>query len=542
MTPVDGFDVIPVPKKGEQQEPEPGADYHVFSASQVETFLTNCRAKWAWSRIARVPRIEGESAKLGTEVHTQLEGYLAGKPFDFTHEEGAGYIAAAGVHLLPEPNSPGMQIETEFRFQSPRTKFVWNGRIDLEIEDSGIIPGLSEDGGPTGVPAILDHKSTSAVRWAKTPETLKWDVQANLYAYAAIVKFRKPSVDLVWTYYQTKGSRSAHRVHLRVHSDHAAKAFRLIEDVAIEMAAYIDRAKSYVASVEGPPDIRGWVRENVPKNPGACRAYGGCPYGSVCQLSLQERMRANMSTDFDFLDSLQKRAEAEDGTKTSSTTEAAPPASMGVSDRDVPAPSGLPSWLLEPPKKPDAAVDVNPPEQNTAPVTLPPPPATETTTTAPATDAPTSEDKPKTRGRPKGSKNKPKDEPAPENVSPKVIADESEAAAPVNNAPAKDIFPDPDGFTLYIDCTPQGIDVTPAEDLIARAKDAIRNTDFDGKRVADYRFLPFGQGPGALLACVLEELSKAKPSHVVLHTYSPEAAIIVADLASKANFVVRGRS
>ena len=40
-----------------------------------------------------------------------------------------------------------VEIETEFRFQSPRTMFVWNGRKDLEIADSGIIPGLAEEGG-----------------------------------------------------------------------------------------------------------------------------------------------------------------------------------------------------------------------------------------------------------------------------------------------------------------------------------------------------------------------------------------------------------
>lgn len=521
------------------------ASPHTFSPSQVETYLA-CHRKWGFGRIAKVERIEGGAALLGSEVHAQLENYLAGKGLDFTHPKDAGYIAAAGVHLIPSPDDVAkypdqVGIETEFRFKSPATGFVWNGRKDLELADSRLIPDLvPPDSDP--VPAVLDHKSTGAIRWAKTPEDLRFDVQANIYAYALMTLRRVLVVDLVWVYYQTKGARAAKRTHLRVHHDHASRMFRLIENIAGPMAASLDAAPGHD---DGPPDLRGYVRTLKP-NPKACSMYGGCPYESVCQLSLNERMSANMSnSDASFFDSLKDRAADEDASK----------GVMGCAPEAVPAPNGIPSWLLGPahsvslysPTETPAATaadapGINPPESALPEVTLPPvaeaAPVAETATEKPKRTRRTKEqiaaDKASEESKPSQSETQAKDPPS-------AFASFTKAA---DDAAVDDTAKWAAGFTLYVDSFPVGVPYETTEKYIARAKDVFSETKFDGpngpETYGDYRFMPFGKGPGVLAALVMLELDADPPTHLVVSTGTPEGALAVSDLVARASFVVRG--
>lgn len=267
-----------------------------YSASQIETFLL-CRRKWAIAKIAGIRGQDKPSAALGTATHGELERYLDGGDFDFARKDGAGYVAAAGVHLLPPPKAPGVRIEVPFDFSSVRTRFAYTGRKDLEIEDTVVFPGLEG-----GVPGVSDHKTTSNLSWAKTPEALENDVQAMLYAYELAQQRPDASeLDLVWTYYQTRGGRSAKRVHLRVLPSHAERMFDAIETITTDMAEYEARAEA----LEGERlDV---VNQVVPPNPGACSAFGGCDHSAICQLTTKERMRALMSKS-SILDTLKARA------------------------------------------------------------------------------------------------------------------------------------------------------------------------------------------------------------------------------------------
>lgn len=545
---------------------------YTFSPSAVETWLS-CKRKWAWSKIAKVPKVDADSAMLGGEVHAQLEGYLAGQPFDFTHPKGAGYIAAAGVHLIPEPNAPGMAIEKEFRFTSPRTGYVWNGRKDLDVDDSIIIPGLEG-----GAPAVLDHKSTSNLRWKKTPDDLLWDVQANVYAHASMSERNAPAVDLVWVYYQTRGAKKAERTHLRMYRDHAERAFNIIEDIAMGMAGALRMA-------EDEADKHAFV-QSLPATPSHCEAYGGCPFRHLCQLSPEQSRPSlmNSTIDTNFVDSLKARAEQQDGV-------------MGMAAEAVPAPTALPDWLSSPSPTVSAApaayfapmptaimsniAPINPPEGL-------PFPAVDIRTLPGTIDLimveasiPAAETKPK--GRPRGSKNKPKDPEgadvmahteavakpvdAYEAVIAKVIAEgiedlntllgppskafaEGESAATdqhiymTYDARTNEPEPEPiaDGsFTLYLDCAPVGL-YTPVESFLSEAKAIIRNAfkDAEGLPIQDYRFLPYGQGAGALAAATVAAVQANPPKHLVVSTRTPEGAIVASDLASLATFVVRG--
>ncbi len=607
---------------------EQGADYQLFSASQIDTFL-DCRRKWAWDKIARLPRGQHVSAKVGDRVHKQLEGHLDGQPLDFTevvNHVKIGDVCASGIHFLPEPATPGPKgetpaeqrarharhgfaIETEFRWQSSSTNIVYTGRKDLEVFDSRSIPGLDLpcdvcDDDPEGcsacnftgriaitdatkAPAVLDHKSTSSLGWAKTPNDLDWDVQANLYAYDVIARTGSPRADLVWVYYQTKGAKASKRVHLRVTREDAIRKFALIQSVAVDMATIKKRAPRWDSApregLEGPPDMGGEWRaanaafvEGISPNGAACEKFGGCSYRHVCRLSPTEGAFSFMSTNPDALfDSLRKRAAAQDGVAI--TDKKAPELPPTCAREEVPAPTAPPAWATAPVdplslKKSASAVvppAINPPESTLPPPVTPPPAAT-----APA--APSEEPAPTTKGkrgpgRPRkgatakdptgadvelhtGAPPKPVDADDPNAVY--AMSNEAAQAAvdravatcetPAQEPKCPPWFDTHHNLVLFVDCIPSNPKLYENVDkYIAEARERIAATDIlddrgNPQRYADYRFIPFGKGAGVLSLAVAELVAEAKPVALFLSTATPEGAVVLSALAAKAALVVRG--
>ncbi len=585
---------------------EPGADYQLFSASQIDTFL-DCRRKWAWDKIARIPRPANGAASLGDRVHHQLETVLDGGSFDFTEVvNGAKVadIAASSLHLLPSPCCPapegetpaekrarhaahGMAIEGSFRWQSSSTHFVYTGRKDLELDDSGCIPGLAEEyglevdsQGRTGVPAVLDHKSTSSLRWAKTSEDLEWDVQANLYAYDLAATRGAQVVDLVWNYMQTRGGKSAKRTHLRVTREQAVHKFGLIQDVARDMATIKRRAPKFDNSPDiltdagdcGPPDIgdewRGELAafvEGITPNGAACEKFGGCSYRHVCRLTPAEGAFSFMSSNpNELFDSLRKRAAAQDGVKPAELPPTCAP-------EDVPAPAEVPAWAVngDPPvslKKSAPAVvppSINPPESTLPPPALPPAPAAPppVSPSADTAEKSASDDTKPKRGPGRPRKNAASKDPTGADAAmhtgmpPAPIAtvdtlSDEAAQAAVDRAVAHcgdaPVVTNTSGkFFLFVDCIPISGGYENVDTYIAQARATIAATEFtDAKgnpvRYADYRFIPFGQGPGALAIAVEQAVDEAQPSGLFLSTATPEGCAVLATLSSKASLVVRG--
>lgn len=538
---------------------------HEFSASQVETWL-GCHRKWAWRRIAEVPQPQADSAAVGDSVHKQLETYEQGGDLDFTevvHGVRIADVAQSGLHLLPDPKHIRPEwVERSFRFTSPGG-FVWNGRKDLSLPDGAALPEVEgEPTVPLGAPVVLDHKSTSGIRWAKTAATLKWDVQGNLYAYeathhahclqhkdcqdhpelgAACARSDPPqAADLVWTYYQTKGAKKAKRVHLRVTRQHAAFAMHILDGFASQMAAQLDAGKS-------ASDKHEYVRTLQP-NPNHCSAYGGCPYQGTCNLSIEERFISNMS-DLGFFETLEAAAKAQDtpapapvmsDVKVDPQTRAlvhtertdlnAGSSLMGCSAADVPPATEASCVFLDPNygKKPNE-VPINPPESLLPPPQLPPELATvkgddeDGDVTEAAT---TTEDKPKGRGRPKGSKNKPKEETQaelPQQASGPILPPPVQNVTTPEIQKALDTIAEgvgflrqeptgPSAFALFVDCRPDGQKVTYAEDLIALANERVIK-ESNGE-VAHYKFLPYGKGAGALDIALEQVIKEVRPSAV----------------------------
>jgi hypothetical protein len=453
-----------------------------LSASQIQTFV-DCQRKWAWRVIEGVEEPPNASAERGRAVHAVLEQYLSGGAIDFTTE--IGYIAAAGLEHLPKPGTPGLLIEQEFHFEGP-SGHTYLGYKDLEQ------PGI-----------VTDHKTTSDLKWQKTEDDLRTDVQATLYA---VDYFRKhsnePDVELRWVYYQTKNTKKSAVTKLRMTQSRAWDNFLEIEKIAEQMHVVSERR-----ALDLPPNID------------HCSAYGGCPHQGRCNLSPFDKMRSYVEQN--KLTMLLKNKK--NGAAASAPpAPAAPPAAVplafqpGGAHHGTAAASAPPSGgnkLLAKMRAggaPAAAVvpaAINPPEFQ------PPPVAAPTPVPVPATVAEAGQELAASLADPQGGEKRGRGRPA-------------KAAVPATGLVEKI-------KTLYINCGPVGVAVVDASHLLVLAKKRIG--------LADYRFAEYGQGPGMLVVAFVAELDALEgvlPA-VRLDTTTPEGAIIQNELVARAGLVVR---
>jgi hypothetical protein len=274
------------------------------------------------------------SAELGTVVHDRLAKWLStGEALDLDEEyqtkDGRshypGRIAAAGLKHLPIPE-PSLDVERQIDLKTDFADFI--GFVDLAFVEDGLGH------------VVLDHKTTSDFKWAKTEDDLRSDVQAAIYAAHRMWLHNLDEVTLRWVYYRTRGKPKAQKVELTVLREDVESAFVPIREAAREMCA---------AKEDGLKAL------DLEPSPAACDMYGGCAYQSHCNLQPIEKVKASMAKSR-LAEQMKARLQA----KANGTAE-------------------------KPPDKPEG---INPPEAATAP--------------EPVNVAPPAEDKPpkKKRGRP----------------------------------------------------------------------------------------------------------------------------------------------
>jgi hypothetical protein len=258
----------------------------LVSASQVSLFRDGpdddgCKRKYALRYVAGLEEPGTKSQELGKEVDdTQLQPYLKdGTPLDLTRE--SGLIAAAGLKFLPQPKHPGLEVQKGFVMPSPSKLFSWRGYLDLWLPQRGL-PDFESDG---PYPIVSDFKTTTDCnKWAKTPEKLAIDPQAQIYATWAMWTTKARVVDLVWIYLQTRGTRKAKRVHLRVDAKHVFEQFRGLEETGREIYELRTRADVELKGVKDKQAAIDWAL-SLPPNTNACDKFGGCPHQHLCKIS-----------------------------------------------------------------------------------------------------------------------------------------------------------------------------------------------------------------------------------------------------------------
>ena len=242
------------------------------------------KARRCW-RIIAFEYVEGikppPSVKqvFGTDVHKQLERWLSkGVPPDDTPE---GRTAKQGIKKgwLPTPG-PHLMTEHRMRYQVIPGVFI-KGYIDCvaPYEISEKISG----------PLVIDHKTTSDLRWAKTEEELASDPQALMYVAWAMLHFGVPEVLARWVYYAASNPTGK-----SPRAPRGAKPVQRLFDS--RDPAFIELVAGILRDVHRIVYIRrtGIKALDLPPSPGSCGMYGGCAHEYRCNLSGGDRIAAYM--------------------------------------------------------------------------------------------------------------------------------------------------------------------------------------------------------------------------------------------------------
>lgn len=232
------------------------------SASSITLFSEGCERRWYEQYIKGHKSPQTAAMARGSNVHKQLEDYLLSDVSPDTTI--AGQIAQAGIHLIPRAETQHIEASLS-EFPVTDLPIAFKGFIDVYL--------------PGEVPHIIDHKTTSAFKWAKTEEQLKTNIQMVIYARHVLEHCDATEIDLTHIYYLTKPPYAAKGVSVRVTQEEIYAKFE-------DFLAIVRRMIS--ASTE--------TIDNTAKNTKNCYAYGRrCPHYDACFHTLGTMEKIPMS-------------------------------------------------------------------------------------------------------------------------------------------------------------------------------------------------------------------------------------------------------
>ena len=277
-----------------------------FSASQLSN-AEDCIRIWAWEKICGLVEPSGPAAALGTETHFVLEGWL-GKGTPPNPHTRVGQIAIPGLRHLPYPG-PELEIEREFHVRIG--DFHYRGKVDVGFVDA------------TGMPWVIDHKTTGDFCWKLTPEDLLNNIQGLMYAKQALDRYGVDEVHLRWVYYHSRKPFKSEPTDLRVTRAQVDQRWPVIDDLARK----IDKVRLTVVDPL-----------TLPPNTKSCSKYGGCPHIKRCNLTAQQSMSSIMTQQ-----SIRERMQSRVQQREQGTTPAAVPAVAPPANQPPPVPVAQPA-------------------------------------------------------------------------------------------------------------------------------------------------------------------------------------------------------
>jgi len=209
--------------------------------------------------------------QFGTDVHKVLEHWLmTGKIDDSIEAE----VAKQGVPWIPPPDT---RLLTEHNIN-----FKWNDRASINGYIDCIRP-------PTMFPyeaLVVDHKTTSDLRWAMSASELMDDPQALIYSIWAMLTYEVKEVAARWVYYAAtnpdKGPRKPRG------SKPIEVKFEANDSIFLDKVARLHQDIERIVFIRSN-EIKG--SELIP-NPSSCGMYGGCFHQERCTLSADDRLDA----------------------------------------------------------------------------------------------------------------------------------------------------------------------------------------------------------------------------------------------------------
>ena len=220
-----------------------------------------CLRQWGWRYVAGVEDTPNPYAEQGTRLHAALERYYQDPHLpprlDTSSDEGRILLPAL-AHLPPR----GPHVASEVHF----TRGPFHGFKDLEVRGW-----------------VFDLKTTSNLMFAKTPEDLRKDPQALIYAWDHLEAH--PDLDAVtcrWVYVVRDPKRPR----------------ALPVDVTLTRSyveAEIETLRALAADLLRHREARPHVLDLVP-SPIECDRFRGCPHRDRCSdLTPERRIEAFMA-------------------------------------------------------------------------------------------------------------------------------------------------------------------------------------------------------------------------------------------------------
>ncbi len=209
--------------------------------------------------------------RFGTNVHTHLENWL--KHGTVPPDTPEGLTAKQGIRpgWLPTPG-PELLIEHHFAFH-----------VFPEIKAKGIIDCVEPPTLLQPMPVVIDHKSTSNMRYAMTVEELRNEPQSLIYSAWAMLKWNAPEVCARWVYYAASNPKTGKRKPAGARP--VETIFRANDPAYLAAWAELQRDIAEIYRIRASK-IPG---NSLKPNPGSCSDYGGCPHspaqGGTCELS-----------------------------------------------------------------------------------------------------------------------------------------------------------------------------------------------------------------------------------------------------------------
>jgi len=242
-----------------------------ISATQINKYR-RCQRLYAFEYVEGHKPPPSKKQEFGSAVHKQLEEWLRlGRAPDDSPE---GRVAKQGIKngWLPTPRS-GLLVEHEFSFS-------WFPGVEM----IGFIDCVEPD---DEEPLVIDHKTTSDLRWAMGVDDLRKDPQALLYAVWAAKHYRAPVVRARWLYYAASNPKTGPR------KPAGARPVEVKFDC--RQKAFIDEVKALNDDIAAIARIRKRKTPalDLPASPGACEMYGGCFHRDErCRLTGPEKLAA----------------------------------------------------------------------------------------------------------------------------------------------------------------------------------------------------------------------------------------------------------
>ena len=266
------------------------------SASAIDTADINnsgCMRKWYFGKILKLPEIRKGSTIFGDVIHAVCErfleadenGCLDGKPVD---------LYPKGWHhpvnkWTGKAEAEGISISEQALIKSLITKAIEEGvlmrvegrEVEKKIASWPVMEGVLVNGFIDQLEpgAIRDHKSTKAMKWAKSVKrdssnSLYKNVQLMLYAYWYYTagNWPKDQVLALSHQYYVKDPSNPH-----VEKREVSVTWEEVKTFFDERIQPVMELMMIYREVDGFEDIP------LPECPeSACKKYGGCPFASIC--------------------------------------------------------------------------------------------------------------------------------------------------------------------------------------------------------------------------------------------------------------------